>query len=214
MGWDRKGKARNGLDGIGVEGNGSERNGADWKGSERKGKVFYLTMNEEQPNVPKGFETKYGAEKAKLFEVMKANPESALLTYAQIKGVIGEDPQTAKGRAIVLAVINRLERYHEISYKNERYKGYFRTSPAAAVQYAGEIHENKMKGLHRVMRVANCADYDRLTPEEKREHNTLVSVTGAQLLFTNKKSLVLIREKVIANQSKLDVEATLKLFQK
>lgn len=133
--------------------------------------------------------------------------------YAELSEAIGRNVQTIARGALATAR-RALMREDRVVFGVERGEGLIRLND-------GEIVEHGSTGLRRIRRAAQrtaklvtCAEFDRLSPEERSRHNMTLSLTGALQIMTSSHSQKKIEQAVSAANEAIPLAKTLEMFQK
>lgn len=138
-------------------------------------------------------------------------PEGTLVTYDEIKALIGRDPQT-KGRPAVHSAIRILSRQHQILYVCVMTRGYQRATPVEAL----DSGQSTIRTIHRATKRGavklSCSDYAKLSKDDKVRHDASASLLGLIAQTTTVKSQKTIADAAEKAHEKIPIGRTMQLF--
>lgn len=151
-------------------------------------------------------------ETRKIFEFLAEINEGGEVSYEEIATALGKQEFTTKLRGSLAAARKRLIREKGIVFGVNRAVGLKRLTPA-------EIVDASRGGIHRVsrqcrrsMKTLGCADFQRLSADEKIKHNASMSIYGALAASSSLSSIKRI-ETVVKNSGEiLSLSATIDHF--
>jgi hypothetical protein len=152
------------------------------------------------------------AESERLHSELEPRAIGEILSYEQIWKLIGEDPQSGAGYAIVKGVRDRLVKEQNAVWFVLPGIGLKRAGPQEMLEIIDAGLVSVRRKNQRNGRVVRAVDYDALGPEEKREFNFLSTIVGTLQLFFNPKARRLVREEVAKQKAVIDSTKVLGLF--
>lgn len=133
------------------------------------------------------------------------------LTYQALNASVPGRILNGKDRHI-LASARRIACRHGVVVETISGEGVKRLENAEIAQ----LHQPALTKISRISRRTarkmSCADYDKLTPDEKRSYNAGIATIGTIQLFTKPQSQRVVEAAVQTAQNRISTEQTLKLF--
>lgn len=123
-------------------------------------------------------------------------PESELIPYDRIGATIGMDVRRGRGRGLLVAARRIAEHEHRVFLRAgqaaDGARGLYRCSPADFVGYGSFILQDfRRKAKVRIKRLS-FADYERLTPEERRKLGTAATIAGVVAMASSRKAQAVV----------------------
>lgn len=138
-------------------------------------------------------------------------PEGVLVKYETLNELIKADVQNG-ARNILQTARRVVQREENIVFECVKNEGIKRLHPAEIISTGKATIVKIRKTAKRGASKLACADFDRLTKEEKSEFLASTSILGAIHVCAKDRQLKAVTEAVEKQQDKLSFNATLALF--
>lgn len=152
------------------------------------------------------------AEVEALTDALKVTERGQLVDYAQIAGIIGENPQAPRGRNILARAISRLVDEHGIVFVTVRGQGVQREGAGGIIRHAARTVPALRRKTLRARRIIRCADLSELAPEERTQFILTSSTLGVIASITTPKFLGKLELKAVDASNELRPGRVMQLF--
>lgn len=125
------------------------------------------------------------AQTSALYAALLDKPVGTRMTYEELSSVARANV-TNGGRGYLTSALRRLRNQHRQEWGVERGKGITRLDDGQIVIKAGSELKRGRRVLGKTKRILSCAEYDRLSPEQRKEHDAIVIGARTAELFTGK----------------------------
>jgi hypothetical protein len=153
---------------------------------------------------------KRSAESERLERLLSELEIGTVVTYAQLRELIGEDPRAGVGYNLVRAVRERLIRERIAVWFTLAGVGLKRGSPTEILELASSGLVSVRRKNQRTQQVLTNADFAQLTSEERRDFNWLATTLGTLRLFLSRPVQKKLQD--LTQEVQLEPEKVLRLF--
>lgn len=133
----------------------------------------------------------------RVFEFLVNREAGTQVAYAALCELTGKSLEQSRGN--INSALNKLRNQHRQEWGTIRGVGIKRLADGEIVEKGAGQAFKMRKGLGRTLRVLECAEYDRLTADEKARHDALVIGSRTARLFLSGKGDALRRKLEIGN---------------
>jgi len=134
-----------------------------------------------------------------------------LVTYQELSAAIGRDVREFAYQSLFSAR-RALQNQQRIVFGVEANVGLKRLNDSGIVQSTEHDRKIIQRRARRTIDKLRCAEFEKLTADEKRQHVTASAQMGAVAMFSSKNASKKIASKVQAKTDAIPIGETLKLF--
>lgn len=142
---------------------------------------------------------------------LKKLSKGDFIPYSELNTLVSGDVQDGDASALHRAR-HRLLKDDRMVFEVVRGKGLKRIEDGDSIGIGESATRRTRRLSRRAAEKMMCADYDKLTKEQKAEYNCYLSVLGALCMVTKTDKVKAIRDAAYASEDKLPLNKTLELF--
>lgn len=136
-----------------------------------------------------------------IMDLFRQAAENETVTHETIGAVIGHDTRKTTGQSLVQAARHRILKESQIVMGSVRGVGWKRLAPEEITKIGPATVRTARRATSRGIANLMCAEFDRLSNEDKIKHSTSMSILGAMQLMASGPTLGRVEKRLIANNT-------------